>query len=289
MAQLPFSPRNRLSGSPLSTIVPIAPQDFACEILGEPVGRPILSEILPMPAELWVDPPVPERARPELMADDDVVELVPGIEELEALAGPEAPERELLEELSEGADRDDDELVLHSLRVALLAEAIARELGTQADDALLLRRAAVLHDVGKLVVPEDVLLKPGRLTPAEEELTKLHAAAGADLLEAGATPVLRLARVLALHHHERWDGSGYPAGLKGDATPLPARILAVADVFDALTHERPYKPAWSAAEAAAELARQRGVLHEDRIVAALFRVLARLHVRLPALKGGAAA
>ncbi len=290
MSDLPLPPRNRLGGfSHLWSIQPLSPKDFACEIMGEPVGRPVLSEVLTIPPELWVDRPTLDRAGPEEWWLGGCDETVDAAQPLAVFDGKEAAERELLERLVEQAERDGDDLVLHSLRVGALAEAIARELGADEDTATVLRRAAVLHDVGKLAVPEEILLNPGRLEPAELELSKLHAAAGAHLLDAGATPVLRLARMLALHHHECWNGTGYPAGLAGDATPLPARIVAVADVFDALTHERPYKAAWSAEEAAVELGRQRGSLHEPRIVDALFRVLALVHVRVPRTRGEAAA
>lgn len=290
MSDLPLPPRNRLGGSSrLWTIEPLSPRDFACEIMGEPVGRPILSEILAMPAELWVDRPELDRAGPDEWWLGAPEEVVDGAQPLPVFDGKDAAERALLERLVERSGRDADDLVLHSLRVGALAEAIARELGADEDTATMLRRAAVLHDVGKLAVPEEILLNPGCLTPAELELSKLHAAAGAHLLEAGSTPVLRLARMLALHHHERWNGSGYPAALVGDATPLPARIVAVADVFDALTHERAYKAAWSQEEAAVELGRQRGSLHDARVIDALFRVLALLRVRVPVIHQGEAA
>ncbi len=293
MSEVPVPPRNRLCGSshPWS-ILPLAPQDFACEIMGEPVGRPVLSEILFMPPELWVERPQQDRSGPALEFDDvdGADEPVAPLPTLDVFEGKDAEERELLEGMIEGAERDAEELLLHSLRVGALTEAIARELGLDEDAALLLRRAAVLHDCGKLVVPENILLKAGCLQPDELEVSRMHPSAGANLLDVGgSTPVLRMARVVALGHHERWNGTGYPSALAGEATPFAARVVAVADVFDALTHERPYKAAWSPEDAAAELARQRGTMHEARIVDALFRVLARAHVRLPAIRKGDAA
>ncbi len=292
MSDVPVPPRNRLCGSShLWSILPLAPQDFACEIMGEPVGRPILSEILFMPPELWVDRPQEDRAGPSLeFGDPGEAEEPAPLGTLDVFDGKDAEERELLEGMIEGAERDAEELLLHSLRVAALVEAMARELGLDDEAATLLRRAAVLHDCGKLVVPEEILLKPGCLQPEELEVSRMHPSAGAHLLGGGvSSAVLRLAGVIALGHHERWDGTGYPSALAGEATPFPARIVAVADVFDALTHERPYKAAWSPEDAAAELARQRGLMHEARIIDALFRVLGRAGVIVPALRRGEAA
>ncbi len=281
MSEQPLTPRNRLSG--LWSILPLPAEDFTCELIGgEPVGRPDLSEIQRLPPELMMEVPADDCTGP--MPVDD------GFDDLEeedatwraAFEGPEAAERQLLEQLVDRFDRDGEDMVLHCLRVGVLAEALARELGASEGAAALLRRAAVLHDVGKLAVSEDILLAPGRLDCVEREMAKLHSAAGAFLLGSADTPVFRLARTVAASHHERWDGSGYPLGRSGRETPAAARIVAVADVFDALTHARPYKPAWSLEEAAAELGRQRGVLHDARVVDALYRVLARAGVQVPA-------
>ena len=116
--------------------------------------------------------------------------------------------------------------------------------GCPAGQVTLLRQAAPLHDVGKLAIPDRILLKPGRLTEEEFEVMKTHAELGARLLSSGSSRVLQTAAVIAATHHERWDGTGYPNGCAGDAIPLVGRIVAVADVFDALTHDRPYKQAW---------------------------------------------
>ncbi len=289
MSEVPLPPRNRLGGSShLWSIVPLSPKDFACEIMGEPVGRPNVKELLLMPAELWVERPEHDRAAPDPLFADDADDLEPLT--LDVFDGVDAEERDLLEGMIEEVGREAEELLLHSLRVGALTEAIARELGLGDESATLLRRAAVLHDCGKLVVPEEILLNPGCLTAEELEVSRMHPSAGAHLLDGGvSSPVLRLARVIALGHHERWNGTGYPSAQAGEATPFPARVVAVADVFDALTHERPYKTAWSAEDAACELARQRGSLHEARIVDALFRVLARQHVVVPAVRRGNAA
>jgi putative two-component system response regulator len=115
-----------------------------------------------------------------------------------------------------------------------------------------------LHDLGKIGVPDRVLLKEGRLDPEEFEIMKRHTVIGGAILAGSEIPLLALGREIALSHHERWDGQGYPLGARGEAIPLSGRIVAVADVFDALTHPRPYKRAWSLDEAVDEIRRERG-------------------------------
>src|SRR4029079_17251229 len=120
-------------------------------------------------------------------------------------------------------------------------------------DVGLIRLAAPLHDVGKIAVPDAILSKPGKLTDAEFEQMKTHAAVGGQMLTGSAFALLEVAEEIALTHHERWDGSGYPGGLPAEEIPMAGRIVAVADVYDALTHVRPYKPAWSKPDAIAEI------------------------------------
>jgi len=132
--------------------------------------------------------------------------------------------------------------------------------------AMLVEQAAPLHDLGKVGVPDTVLLKPGRLTPEEFEVIRTHPTIGAQIIGDTNSEVLNVARVIAETHHERWNGEGYPAGLRGEAIPLPGRIVAVCDVFDALTHERPYKRAWTVDEAVGELQAQRGAFFDPDLV-----------------------
>jgi putative two-component system response regulator len=154
-------------------------------------------------------------------------------------------------------------------RVARTAAGLARRLGLDEEEVSLIERAAPLHDVGKIGVPDAVLLKPGRLTPQEFRVVQAHTELGADILAQGSSRLVRAAREIALTHHERWDGTGYPQGLAGEAIPLWGRIVAVADVLDALMSERPYKRAWTPAEALAELRAQAGQQFDPRVVAAL--------------------
>lgn len=175
---------------------------------------------------------------------------------------------EVIDRLAIAAEYRDDETGEHIKRVGQTSALLARALKLPSEEVLLIRRAATLHDVGKIGIPEHILLKPGRLTPDEFNVMKSHTSIGARILSGGHFPLLQMAQVIALTHHERWDGSGYPRGLKGEAIPLVGRIVAVADVFDILTHPRPYKKAWLAEEAIAELQRVSGTQFDPTIVSA---------------------
>jgi putative two-component system response regulator len=179
---------------------------------------------------------------------------------------------EVLERLARAAEFRDDVTGGHTRRVGELAERLARELGLAREEVEVVRRAAPLHDVGKISLPDSILLNPGRLTPEEFERGKSHTWVGAEILSGSRVPTLRVAEQVALHHHERWDGTGYPHGLRGAEIPLPARIVAVADVWDALTHARPYKEAWPPDRARAEIRRQRGRQFDPAVVGAMEEV-----------------
>jgi putative two-component system response regulator len=165
---------------------------------------------------------------------------------------------EILERLARAAEFRDDETGLHTQRVGRAAALLAQGLGIGPVEVELIRRAAPLHDIGKIGIPDAVLLKGGRLSPEEFEVMKTHTLIGADILSGSNLPLLATGREIALSHHEHWDGSGYPAGLAGEAIPLSARAVAVADVFDALTHPRPYKAAWTVEAALDEIGREAG-------------------------------
>jgi len=170
-------------------------------------------------------------------------------ERTEALA---LAQMQFLERLATAAELRDDLTGKHTARVASVSAAIADALGLPPEEVQTIRHAAPLHDVGKLAVPEVILRKPARLTTTEFEVMKTHTVVGPRLLSCNGTeelPLLRAAEQIAASHHEWWNGSGYPDGASGDAIPLPGRIVAVADVYDALTHQRPYKDAWPVDEA----------------------------------------
>src|SRR5207249_10760665 len=136
----------------------------------------------------------------------------------------------------------------------------------------LIERAAPLHDVGKIGIPDSILLKPDRLTKAEFDVMKTHTIIGARILSGGRSELIKTAQLIAVTHHERWDGTGYPRGLKEDAIPIEGRIVALADVFDALTHVRPYKKAWPFEEAVAEINIQSGKQFDPQVVEAFLDV-----------------
>jgi putative nucleotidyltransferase with HDIG domain len=186
----------------------------------------------------------------------------------------EAARAETLQRLALAAEYRDDDTSQHTERVGATAAQIASELGLDSEQVELVREAAPLHDVGKLAIPDTILLKPGRLTQAEYEVMKTHAMLGARLLSGSSSPVLQMGAVIAASHHERWDGAGYPAGLAGEAIPLVGRIVAVADVFDALTHDRPYKSLWPVEQAIAELRRGAGSQFDPRVVDAFLTIQA---------------
>lgn len=174
--------------------------------------------------------------------------------------------RETLRRLALAAEYRDDETFEHTERIRHSAEVLATALGLSKGEVELIRDAAPLHDIGKLGVSDTVLLKPGKLTLEELEHMRRHAETGATILSGSSSDVLQVAEEIARCHHEWWNGTGYPAGLRGDEIPLCARIVAVADVFDALTHKRPYKPAWPVHEAVAEIHRLRGLQFDPQVV-----------------------
>jgi PAS domain S-box-containing protein/putative nucleotidyltransferase with HDIG domain len=179
---------------------------------------------------------------------------------------------ETLQKLAIAAEYRDDDTRQHTERVGRTAALIARELGFPDETVALIRRAAPLHDIGKVGVPDSILLKPGKLSDEEFEVMKEHVEIGAKILAEGKFAILQLAQEIALTHHERWDGAGYPNGLRGEEVPAAGRIVAVADVFDALTHERPYKHAWPVEDAVTEIGQSAGG-HFDPRVAEAFAAL----------------
>jgi len=165
----------------------------------------------------------------------------------------EATRLETLTRLARIAEYRDDNTWEHTERVAQLASRMAARLQLPRRSVEVVRRTAGLHDLGKIAIPDSILLKPGKLEPHEFEVVKTHTVVGAQVLSGGTSDLMRTAAEVVRSHHERWDGSGYPDGLAGDRIPIAARLVQVADVFDILSHERPHKEAWSLEEAAAEI------------------------------------
>lgn len=152
---------------------------------------------------------------------------------------------QIIRRLGKAAEYKDNETGLHVIRMSKYSHILALAAGMNEDDAELLMNAAPMHDIGKIGIPDSILRKPGKLDDEEFGIMRTHCTIGADVIGEDPSELLQLAKVVALTHHEKWNGFGYPNGLKGDDIPLVGRIVAVADVFDALTSERPYKKAWS--------------------------------------------
>lgn len=187
----------------------------------------------------------------------------------------EAARIEILERLAIAAEYRDDDTGEHIHRVARVSAMIAHVLGMSLQEVELIRRSSTLHDLGKIGVSDTILLKPGRLTPEEFEVVKAHTTIGAQILAGSEVPLLQWAEEIALTHHERWNGTGYPLGLAGDRIPITGRIVSVADVFDALTHDRPYKRAWPVDRAVEEILSQAGRQFDPEVVRAFAEVLRR--------------
>jgi putative nucleotidyltransferase with HDIG domain len=178
-----------------------------------------------------------------------------------------------LEGWARALDLRDHETEGHSRRVTEMTVALARAMGVGADDMVHIRRGALLHDIGKIGVPDHILNKPGRLTEAEYETMQRHCRYAYDML----SPIEFLARALEIPycHHEKWDGTGYPRGMKGEEIPLAARIFAAADVWDALASERPYKPAWSVEQMVQHFREQAGSHFDPHVARTMLRLVER--------------
>ncbi len=211
----------------------------------------------------------------------------------ERTAELELTRRQVMQRLSRAAEYKDNETGRHVIRVGEISGVLARAMGLDETLCDMMRQCAPLHDVGKIGVPDSVLLKPGKLDEAEWEIMRRHCQYGCEILgplgdqeeaaracthpslcrEAGGGDLLGLARVLALCHHERWDGTGYPLGLKGEDIPVEARIVSVVDVYDALSSDRPYKPAFAEEKCRGIIRQGAGTQFDPRVVAAFFAEL----------------
>ncbi|HLK14998.1 MAG TPA: HD domain-containing phosphohydrolase, partial [Fimbriimonadaceae bacterium] len=188
-------------------------------------------------------------------------------------AALERAHKDLAERMATAVEYRHDEKGDHASRVGALSAQIGKVLGMKEADTEILRVAAGLHDVGNVCVPDPVLLKPGPLDFAEREMMELHAAVGGELLSRGHSALLRMAEEIARTHHERWNGTGYPRGLRHELIPLTGRIVAIADVYDALINDRPYRRAKSHEEALAEIDKLSGVQFDPTVVRAFRNVI----------------
>lgn len=176
---------------------------------------------------------------------------------------------QVVRRLGRAAEYRDNETGLHIVRMSKISHLLGEAIGMDAYQCDLLLHASPMHDIGKIGIPDQILLKPGKFEPDEWQIMQRHAQIGADILAGEESELLLMAHDIALTHHEKWDGSGYPNGLKGEAIPLVGRICALADVFDALTSERPYKKAWPVADALQFIRDNRGS-HFDPALVDLF-------------------
>ena len=184
----------------------------------------------------------------------------------------EQSQLEILERLAAAVEFRDDDTGNHTKRVAEVSAMLANGIGLEATTIELIRRGAPLHDIGKVGIPDSILLKAGPLTAEEFELMKMHTVIGSRMLSKGRSELVRFSQRIARSHHEWWDGSGYPDRVSGQSIPLEARIVAVADFLDALTHDRPYRPAWGIDETLVEIRRRSGSHFDPTIVKALTEI-----------------
>ncbi|KUJ72781.1 HD domain-containing phosphohydrolase [Thiomicrospira sp. WB1] len=188
----------------------------------------------------------------------------------------ETAQLEMIYRLGRAAEYRDNETGNHVRRVSLFAQAIAEQLGMDQAYCDLIRIASPMHDVGKIGVSDTILLKPGKLNDDEYARMQSHVEIGGEILSNGQSELLKMAREIALTHHEKYDGKGYPHGLKGEDIPLSGRIVAIADVYDALTSARPYKEAWPSDKAVALIEREKGAHFDPQLVDAFLAVLPRI-------------
>jgi len=180
---------------------------------------------------------------------------------------------EIIRRLGRAAEYKDNETGLHVLRMSGYARAIALAAGHGEQFSEMVLAAAPMHDIGKIGIPDRILLKPGKLDDEEWKIMRRHPQIGAGIIGRHPSPLLEMARLVALTHHEKWDGSGYPRGSSGADIPIEGRIVAIADVFDALTTERPYKKAWPVDQALELIRRERGRHFDPELVEAFFDAL----------------
>ena len=180
---------------------------------------------------------------------------------------------EIVGRLGKAAEYKDNETGMHVIRMSHYSELLAREMGMDDHYCEVLLNASPMHDIGKIGIPDKVLLKPGKLDHDEWEIMKTHTTMGAAILSGGESEVMKMSESIAITHQEKWDGSGYPNGMKGEDIPLEGRIVAIADVFDALTSIRPYKKAWTVEDAVNMIEQESGKHFDPKLVPLFVKIL----------------
>ncbi len=186
-------------------------------------------------------------------------------------------QHDIIRRLARAAEYRDNETGMHIARMSHYSVALGKASGLSDGQCELLHHASPLHDVGKIGIPDNILLKPGKLTNQEYEIMKTHTTIGAQLLSESSSPLMQMAEIIALTHQEKWDGSGYPKGLKGEEIPLVGRLCGLCDCFDALTSSRPYKEAWPFDKAIEEIKKQKAKQFDPRIVEIFLQILKQIH------------
>jgi putative two-component system response regulator len=182
-------------------------------------------------------------------------------------------QQELIHRLVLASEFRDYETANHIIRISYFSYELGKAMGLSERELDLLLHASTMHDIGKVGIPDSILLKPGKLNQQEWEIMQTHTTKGAQILSGSSFEFIKMAEDIALTHHEKWDGTGYPQGLKGDEIPLVGRITAICDVFDALVSERPYKKAWSIEKALAEIRSNSGTHFDEVLVEKFFSIL----------------
>ena len=224
-----------------------------------------------------VSPPIVlARVRTQLALYDQRRELAAQVRERTAQL--HSTRLQIIQTLGRAAEYKDEDTGLHVVRMSHYSKIVALAMGMNGDDAELVFNAAPMHDIGKIGIPDRILQKPAKLEASEWSVMRQHPEIGAEIIgrNAGDSPLLALACTIALTHHEKWDGSGYPHGIEGEAIPVEGRIVALADVFDALTSTRPYKQAWPVDKALELIASESGRHFDPRVVSAMQSAMPRM-------------
>jgi CHASE2 domain-containing sensor protein len=281
LALAPAVARFRLSAFAAAAAGPVAALAYlggAQIAFGEglilPVANPLLAAALGTVATIAVALTAERRERGRVAQRNDLLERAVH----ERTRQLRDTQLEIIRRLAQASEFRDGDTGAHIDRISGLCHRLALEAGRPEAEAELIGHASAMHDVGKIGIPDRVLLKPGRLDADEWALMKTHTTIGAAILGGSNSELLQLAEQIALTHHERWDGTGYPAGLRGEAIPLAARICSICDVYDALVSFRPYKPRWTHDEALEEIARQRGRQFDPELVSAFLNIAGELSV-----------